>query len=115
MLTARGGVVAADPVAADVVLKDAILVDGSGAPRTTGSVAIKGDRIVAIGDFEVTGVPYTLDCSGLIVAPGFIDLHNHSDAPILKPETRSNLNFLMQGCTTVVTGSSAACVFHALA
>src|SRR5262249_18290729 len=46
-----------------------------------------------------------LDGTGLVVAPGFIDLHTHSDVPITKEETRGNLNYLIQGVTTVVTGN----------
>lgn len=97
-----------DPITADVVLRNGILVDGTGSERSTGDVAIQGERIVAVGDFEVSGVPYSIDCTGLIVAPGLIDLHNHSDEQILTPETRSNLNSQVQGCTTVVTGNCGA-------
>ena len=65
----------------------------------------KGDRIVAVGKFEVAGSPRDVDCKGLIVAPGFIDLHSHSDSGIVQAKTKQNANFLMQGCTTVVTGN----------
>ncbi|MGE0373935.1 MAG: amidohydrolase family protein [Planctomycetaceae bacterium] len=99
---------ASEPVAADIVLRNGILVDGTGAARTTGDLAIQGDRIVAVGRFDVKGVPLTIHCTGLMIAPGFIDLHNHSDEQILKPETRANLNSLSQGCTTVVTGNCGA-------
>ena len=75
------------------------------ARRVVGDVAIKGDKIVAVGKFEVAGSPRIIDCKGLIVAPGFIDLHSHSDSGIVQAKTRQNANFLMQGCTTVVTGN----------
>ena len=68
-------------------------------------LAVKGDRIVAIGAFEAGKVGLEMDCRGLVVAPGFIDLHNHSDAQVVDRLTRANVNFLMQGCTTVVTGN----------
>lgn len=97
-----------EPVTAQIVLRNGIVIDGAGSPRTTGDVAIQGDRIVAVGRFEVQGAPFIIDCTGLIVAPGFIDLHNHSDEQILEAETRSNLNSLSQGCTTVVTGNCGA-------
>ncbi len=94
-----------DPVQADVLLKNGTIVDGTGAPARTGDVAIKGDRIVGVGEFATSGFPLTFDCTGLVIAPGFIDLHNHSDAQIVQPETRVNMNFVTQGCTTVVTGN----------
>lgn len=97
-----------EAVQADVVLKGATLIDGSGKPARVGDVAIKGDRIVAVGQFKVAGTPRILDCTGLVVAPGFIDLHTHSDYPLQKKETSPNLNYLMQGVTTAVTGNCGA-------
>jgi N-acyl-D-amino-acid deacylase len=96
---------AAEPVSADIVLENGLLIDGSGEPPVAGSVAIKGETIVAVGRFETSGAPYRIDCTGLIIAPGFIDLHNHSDVQIVDPKYRLNANFLTQGCTTVVTGN----------
>jgi N-acyl-D-amino-acid deacylase len=97
---------AADPaVEADYVLRGATLHDGSGGPGVKGDLAIKGERIVAIGTFTVAGRPRILDGSGLIAAPGFIDLHVHSDTALTKPGTRDNLNYLLQGVTTVVNGN----------
>ncbi|HKB41620.1 MAG TPA: D-aminoacylase [Gemmataceae bacterium] len=100
--------VSAAPVDADLVIRGAILYDGTGQPGVKGDLAIKGDRIVGVGSFEVKGTPRVLDGTGLFVAPGFIDLHNHSDAPILAASTRGNVNFLTQGVTTVVTGNCGA-------
>jgi N-acyl-D-aspartate/D-glutamate deacylase len=92
-------------VEADVIIRGATLYDGSGQPGVVGDLAIKGDRIVAVGKFEAAGNPRVLDAAGLIVAPGFIDLHTHSDEEIIKPATRNNLNYLTQGVTTIVTGN----------
>src|SRR5438270_2094059 len=97
--------VAADPITADLVLRGGTVYDGGTAEGAIGDVAIKGDRIVAVGKFDVAGSPRVIDCKGLIVAPGFIDLHSHSDSGIVQSKTRHNANFLMQGCTTVVTGN----------
>ncbi len=74
-------------------------------PRRLADVAIRGDRIVAVGEFAADPKAKVIDASGLIVAPGFIDLHTHSDEPILKPKTRANLNYQAQGVTTIVTGN----------
>jgi N-acyl-D-aspartate/D-glutamate deacylase len=92
-------------VQADLVLRGGSLYDGTGAEAVAGDVAIKGERIVAVGKFEVAGSPRVIDCKNLMVAPGFIDLHSHSDNGITDAKTRPNANFLMQGCTTVVTGN----------
>jgi N-acyl-D-aspartate/D-glutamate deacylase len=96
---------AAPSVEADYLIRGALICDGTDHPGRKGDVAIKGDRIVAVGTFPVQGKPVVLDAAGLIVAPGFIDLHTHSDDDLLRPATRANLNYLTQGVTTVVTGN----------
>jgi N-acyl-D-aspartate/D-glutamate deacylase len=94
------------PVQADIVLKGGTVYDGSGQPGVIGDVAIKDDRIVAVGKVAVAGNPKVIDCAGLVVAPGFIDLHTHSDnGAIQVSQTRQNLSYLMQGVTTIVTGN----------
>lgn len=98
-------VLAAAPVDADLVLTDAQIFDGSGGEAIVGDVAIKGDSIVGVGRFELTGDPRKIDATNLIVSPGFIDLHNHSDRPITRAETRLNRNYITQGVTTIVTGN----------
>ncbi len=92
-------------VEADVVVRGATLYDGSGAAGVIGDVAIRGERIVAVGRFTVAGQPRLLDGKGLVVAPGFIDLHTHSDYPLQREATRANRCYLHQGVTTVVTGN----------
>ena len=92
-------------ISADFVLRGGTVVDGTGAPRLRGDLAVKGDRIIAVGTFEVSPKTRIVSVDGLIVAPGFIDLHNHSDDPIVKPATRANLNYQSQGVTTIVTGN----------
>jgi N-acyl-D-aspartate/D-glutamate deacylase len=61
---------------------------------------------VAIGpNLQVGGKTKVLEVKGMVVAPGFIDLHTHSDYPIMQQGTRNNVNYLMQGVTTIVTGN----------
>lgn len=92
----------------DLVLRGGMLVDGTADatfPGPIGDVAIDAGRIVAIGDLTDRPGVWEIDCGGLVVCPGFIDLHNHSDRPIVAAETRSGVNYLTQGCTTIVTGN----------
>ncbi|WP_240911388.1 amidohydrolase family protein [Paludisphaera soli] len=95
----------ADETPADVVIQGGVLIDGSGAPRRRADVAIKGDRVIAVGDLAGTARVRTVDASGLVVAPGFIDLHTHSDDGIVADKARLNLNYITQGVTTIVTGN----------
>lgn len=99
---------AQDAPRADVLLKNAVVIDGSGQPGVIGDVALKGNRIIGVGKCEISGANQTIDCTGLVVCPGFIDLHNHSDAQIVQPGTRANMNFVLQGCTTIITGNCGA-------
>jgi N-acyl-D-aspartate/D-glutamate deacylase len=100
--------VAADPVSADVVIKNATIHDGAATRGYVGDVAISGDKIVGVGKVQVAGSPRVIDGTGLIVAPGFIDLHTHcdgADTGVLQPRHRLNKCYLTQGVTTVVTGN----------
>ena len=78
-----------------------LLFDGSGAPPRSGSVLVDGERIVAIGALPPTLNAEVIDCTGLAVAPGFIDAHSHSDLQLLdnRPEK------VLQGVTTEVVGN----------
>ncbi len=68
-------------MAYDLLIKNARICDGTGAPITNGSVAIAGDKIAAIGD--ITGTAHQeIDAKGQVVAPGFVDIHTHYDAQI---------------------------------
>jgi N-acyl-D-amino-acid deacylase len=99
-------VAAAEPeVQADIVIRGATLYDGSGGKGEVGDLAIRGERIVAVGKFATTGKPRVIEGKGLIVAPGFIDLHTHSDDGLTEAKTNANQNYLYQGVTTVVTGN----------
>jgi N-acyl-D-aspartate/D-glutamate deacylase len=90
---------------ADIVIRNVEIHDGRGQPATRGDIAVKGEQIVAVGEFDVAGRPRLIDGSSLVAAPGFIDLHTHSDSKINNPTTRLNKNYLTQGVTTIVTGN----------
>src|SRR5687768_14783087 len=68
----------------DVVIRGGKIVDGTGNPWRYGDVAIQGDKIVAVGQVPNGKVKRQIDATGLIVAPGFIDMHSHSDLLLLE-------------------------------
>ncbi|MEM7475601.1 MAG: D-aminoacylase [Planctomycetota bacterium] len=108
-ISAIGSAVCADePIDADLLLAGGTLHLGDGEEAKVGDVAIVGDKIVAVGEFELGKFKKRINCEGFIVSPGFIDLHSHSDRSSLKKETRLIGNYLTQGCTTVLTGNCGA-------
>ena len=82
-------------------LRNATLIDGTGAPRTRGDLLILDHHIAETGRFAAPGEADVIDCTGLVVAPGFIDAHSHSDLQTLenRPEKAR------QGVTTEVVGN----------
>ncbi|MDP7206560.1 MAG: hypothetical protein QGH11_13375, partial [Pirellulaceae bacterium] len=102
----------AEPVEADILLKGGTIHDGSGSEPVVGDVAIREGRIVAVGTFDVAMADQVIPCEGLVIAPGFIDLHNHSDSVIVQDGTRANMNYVLQGCTTIVTGNCGSGPIH---
>src|SRR5215204_1960529 len=89
----------------DVVIRNGKIVDGTGNPWYFGNVAIKGDKIEALGRIKAKG-KREIDAKGLIVAPGFIDMHSHSDFTIL--EDGNAQSKIRQGVTTEVLGESTS-------
>jgi N-acyl-D-amino-acid deacylase len=91
----------------DVVIRGGRIVDGTGNPWFEGDVAIRGDRIAAIGRLgEDAPVRKVIDARGLVVAPGFIDIHSHSDATLL--EDGDAPSKIRQGVTTEVLGEDSS-------
>jgi len=94
----------------DLLVKGGTVVDGTGAPSRVADVGIRGDRIAFVGDAASANVTArrTLDATGLVVAPGFIDPHTHTTGDLSSAERHANLDYLMQGVTTVVTGNDGS-------
>ena len=89
----------------DILIKGGQIVNGTGNPWFYADVGIRGDVIVAIGSLDADKADTVINAEGLVVSPGFIDLHTHCDEDLGKPGYNVNLNYLIQGTTTVVTGN----------
>ena len=100
---------AAQTPAVDILIRGGTLVDGTGTPGRRADVGVSGDRVVFIGDAARAGVKSarTIDATHLVVSPGFIDPHTHTqgDLSSASAERRENAAYLMQGVTTVVTNN----------
>ena len=86
----------------DVIIKNGKLIDGSGNPWVSGDIAIRGERIVAIGKLKDASATRVIDAAGLVVSPGFIDMLGQSEDALLI-DNRS-ISKLSQGITTEITG-----------
>lgn len=90
----------------DLLIRNGKIVDGTGNPWRIGDVAITGDRIVAVGRISAGKAKREIDASGLVVAPGFIDMHSHSDHLLL--EDGNAPSKIRQGVTTEVLGEGSS-------
>jgi N-acyl-D-amino-acid deacylase len=87
----------------DLVILNATVVDGTGGPGRAASVAVRDDMIVAVGEIPADGAGRVIDGAGLVLAPGFIDMHAHSDRTLLVDPTAESK--VRQGVTTEVIGN----------
>ena len=87
----------------DTVIQNGMVVDGSGGPRFKGDVGMKDGIITEIGRLSGANAKSTIDAEGLVVAPGFIDLHTHYDAQLFWDPYCSISSW--HGITTVVIGN----------
>ncbi|RLT11789.1 MAG: D-aminoacylase [Planctomycetota bacterium] len=84
----------------DVLIRHATIIDGTRAPRFSADIGVLGDRIDSIGDLSAAQARQTIDATGLVAAPGFIDVHTHADGWLLK--SPHLLPKTLQGFTTEV-------------
>lgn len=87
----------------DILIRNGRVVDGTGAPWYHADVAIQNGKIIAIGSLKGYTATRTIDATGLVVAPGFIDMMGQTAAPFLK-DPNAALNLLSQGITTLNAG-----------
>ena len=87
----------------DLKITGGRLIDGTGAPARAGDVGVTGDTITAVGDLSAERAGRTIDATGRIVAPGFIDMHSHSDWRLW--DNRRAESKIRQGVTTEVVGN----------
>ncbi len=86
----------------DVLITGGRIVDGAGGAWFYGDVGIRGDSIAAIGRLEGAAAETVIDARGMVVAPGFIDIHSHGRRGILRTPTAEN--YLREGVTTIMEG-----------
>ena len=96
----------------DIIIRNGLVVDGSGKPGFRADIAVQDGRIAAIGELDHEKGTVELDAAGLVVAPGFIDAHAHSDTTFLLDD--SGAAKLYQGVTTEVVGQCGDSPFPAL-
>ncbi|WP_245921372.1 N-acyl-D-amino-acid deacylase family protein [Bowmanella denitrificans] len=89
--------------ATDILIRNACLYDGTPTPPKQQDVAIRGDKIEAIGTLDAWSADVVIDAEGLALAPGFIDVHTHDDIELIR--NPGMLSKLSQGITTVVVGN----------
>src|SRR5262245_19007858 len=99
---------AATPQDFDILIRNGRIADGTGNPSFHGDVGIKNGKIAALGKLPGRTAARTIDATGLVVCPGFIDMHNHSDESILSDGNAESM--VRMGVTSMILGegSSAA-------
>ena len=90
----------------DVLIKNGRIMDGTGDPWYYGDIAVRGDRIVKMGDLHGATAKRTIDAKGMVVAPGFIDMLGQSETSLLIDHR--SLSKLSQGITSEITGEGGS-------
>ncbi|MBM3340626.1 MAG: D-aminoacylase [Betaproteobacteria bacterium] len=95
----------------DLLIRNASIIDGTRAPRFAADIGVRAGKIAAIGELKGAGAEREIDATGLIAAPGFIDVHTHDDRllfsdPAMTPK-------VSQGVTTVIAGNCGISLAHA--
>lgn len=86
----------------DIILKGGIILDGSGQESFSGDIGINGNTIAMIGDLSSATATNVIDVKGMIITPGFIDVHSHAGRGLVHPDRSDSKILLTQGITTVM-------------
>ena len=89
----------------DLLFKDGLIVDGTGAPPYVGDVGIRDGRLMMLPEGHAEKAEATIEITGKVIAPGFIDIHTHARADLVSPDSALMANYLTQGVSTVVIGN----------
>ncbi|HTE17108.1 MAG TPA: D-aminoacylase, partial [Armatimonadota bacterium] len=92
----------------DLLIRNGMIVDGTGSPWYRGDVAVRGDRIAAVGQLRTAQARDTMDATGLVVSPGWIDMLGHSEYPLLA--NGRAVSKITQGITSEITGEVTSVV-----
>lgn len=93
----------------DIIIKNGKILDGTGLPASANDIGIFEDKIVAISDLSTASAGTIIDASDMIVSPGFIDIHTHTDTELLvNPNAESKI---LQGVTTEISGNCGSSPF----
>lgn len=87
----------------DLIIRNGKVIDGSGNPWFRADIGIIGNKIAAIGQLDAAQTRRTIDATGMVVTPGFIDVHTHSENGIVRVPTADN--FILDGVTSIITGN----------
>ena len=90
----------------DVLIRGGRIVDGTGNPSFVGDLGIRDGKVAAMGRLADKSAKQTIEAAGLIVAPGFIDIHNHSDNSILVDGNAESM--IRQGVTSMIFGEGGS-------
>ena len=90
----------------DILIRDGRIVDGTGNPSWVGDVGIRGGRITSMGRLGERTAQTTINAHGMVIAPGFVDIHNHSDYTLLVDGNAESM--IRQGVTSVILGEGGS-------